>query len=69
MTTATTTKTPRSKQDWIDDDGFFLFGKHSGEIIEHVARNDPSYIRWIVSEVDDITDGDRQILETLLNRR
>jgi hypothetical protein len=52
--------------DWIDHRGRFAFGKHKGELIEKVAADDPSYIRWIVGEVEDISDEDRNLLAVQL---
>lgn len=49
-------------RDWIDSQGRFAFGKHKGELIEDVASDDPSYLRWVVSEVEDISDEDRSLL-------
>lgn len=54
--------------DWIDGNGFFIFGKHKGETIEYVTRHDPGYVQWIIDNVENISDGDRHILQTLLDR-
>lgn len=51
---------------WIASDGTLMFGKHKGEMIERVVRDDPDYIRWIVESVEDIEDDEREILTTLL---
>lgn len=50
---------------WLDDDGCFRFGKHDGEIAAVVAKEDPDYIEWVLSETD-ICDEDYEILEALL---
>lgn len=52
----------RSAAEWIDQQGRFIFGKHRGELVESVISEDPSYIRWIVNEVEDITEDDRDFL-------
>lgn len=54
-------------RDWIDDSGCFIFGKHEGETIKDVLLYDPSYLRWIVNDVDNISDVDRRIIQTQLN--
>lgn len=51
---------------WLDDDGCFRFGKHQGEFAEDIAREEPSYIRWALSEAEDMIEEDRETLEDLL---
>lgn len=53
-------------KDWLASDGTFLFGKHEGDDVESVAADDPGYLRWILDTVDDISDGDREVIETAL---
>lgn len=59
----------RGEREWLDVDGRFLFGKHEGESIERVRRDDPGYLRWIVETVEDICEGDREIIQAALRRR
>lgn len=67
----TTQDSPDTGRDWIDSQGQFIFGKHKGELVENVISEDPSYIRWIVSEVENISEDDRDFLSQQLkyNRR
>lgn len=58
-----------TQREWLSSTGEFLFGKHKDRLPEDVIRSDRSYIRWIVDEVEDILEEDRQILQALLNRR
>lgn len=59
-------------REWLDSSGRFMFGKYGptshddGELAEDVAREDPSYIRWIVNDVEDISDDDREVLSQYL---
>lgn len=55
-------------RDWIDNSGCFIFGKHEGEMVKDVLSRDPSYLRWVVDEVNNISDGDRRILQNQLDR-
>lgn len=59
----------RPSRDFLDSTGRFLFGKHKGELSDSVAATDPSYLRWIVNDVEDCSDEDREILATLLEQR
>lgn len=56
-------------RDWLTESGEFCFGKHAGEYVEDVARTDPEYLRWVVQEVERISDEDREVLATHLARR
>lgn len=58
-----------SSRPWLDSSGSFLFGKYKGLLAEDIAQDDSSYIRWIVNEVEDITEEDRQVLFQLLQYR
>jgi hypothetical protein len=53
-------------QDWIDSQVRFIFGKHKGTSVETVVDDDPSYVRWIVNEVENISDADRAVLRSYL---
>lgn len=55
-------------KDWISQAGTFLFGKYSGRTVGAVVADDPSYCRWIVETVENITDEDREMIATLLKR-
>lgn len=54
---------------WLDPSGYFLFGKYRNALAEDVAQDDPSYIRWIVNDVEDICEEDREVLSQLLTYR
>lgn len=56
----------RNGKDWLDSRGDFLFGKYKGESLEDIRETDPGYLRWIVEAVNDISDDDREIIETSL---
>jgi hypothetical protein len=67
-------KTEPTKE-WLDQSGRFLFGKYGpnrdsvndvGELAEDIAETDPGYIRWIVDNVEDILEIDRDILSQYL---
>ncbi len=53
-------------REWISSSGLFRFGKHKDEPIEEVLKDDPRYIQWIIDEVENIDEGDRSMLSTLL---
>lgn len=54
---------------WIDDDGTLLRGKHRNELVEDVARDDPSWLRWAVDTVEDMDEGDRDVMTAALAYR
>lgn len=56
-------------REWLDRDGAFLFGKHRGETVEKVSRDDSGYLRWVVETIEDIVEEDRDVIETMLQRR
>lgn len=57
-------------RDIIDPQGRLQFGRqHRGEDIESIAREDPQYLEWIVREVEDISDEDREVIQTALRFR
>jgi len=58
-----------SDKDWLDSRGNFLFGKYKGKSLEDVRDDDPGYLRWIVQEVEDISEDDREIIETIVRLR
>lgn len=60
---------PLADRRWLDNDGRFLIGKHKGELAEEVAVEDPSYVNWVVEEVEDIDDTDRETLDACLSFR
>jgi hypothetical protein len=61
---------------WLDDSGRFLFGKYGparstirnepGDQVIDVAKRDPSYLRWVLENVDDMDDEDRKVIEVAL---
>jgi hypothetical protein len=54
---------------WLDSSGYFLFGKYENALAEDVVQDDPSYVRWIVNDVEDICEEDREVLSQLLTYR
>lgn len=54
---------------WLDFGGYFLFGKYRNGLAEDIAKDDPSYVKWIVNDVEDICEGDREILSQFLTYR
>lgn len=54
---------------WLDSAGYFLFGKYKNSPAEDIVQDDPSYIRWVVNDVEDICEEDREVLSKLLNYR
>ena len=53
-----------SSKPWLDADGQFLFGKHRRSQVDTVCRDDPSYIRWLLETVDDMTTDDYEIISS-----
>lgn len=47
---------------WLDSDGKFLLGKHKGSLAERVVTTDHSYIQWLVDNVENMNEEDREIL-------
>lgn len=54
---------------WLDTSGRLVFGKHRGRLAEEVAEEGPVYLRWIVDEVEECNEKDREVLSALLARR
>lgn len=57
---------------WLDSGGYFIVGKYSGPnpaSVEDVAQEDPRYLRWIVNEVEDISEEDRDVIAAHLALR
>lgn len=54
---------------WLDENGFFLFGKHSDEEVNDVAQEDSPYLHWILDNVDDIDEEDREVIKSALKFR
>lgn len=57
-------------REWLDSGAYFKFGKYgppNPAPVEDVAREDPSYLRWILENVDDIFHEDRDVIETALH--
>lgn len=60
---------PIQYREWLDSGGYFLFGKYgppNPAHVEDVAREDPSYLRWILENVEDINHEDRDVIEAAL---
>lgn len=56
-----------SSRTWIDAAGKLIRGKWGGTAVEEVAREEPSYLRWIVSSTN-VCDEDALIIEEHLKR-
>jgi len=61
---------------WIDDDGKFAwsdgksiinFGNHEGKTLEHMSKNEQSYLRWIISK--DFSSEVKQIVNEAIDGR
>jgi hypothetical protein len=44
------------------------FGKHKGNPISYIARNDPTYLRWCLREIQNLRPWLRAEMETELER-
>jgi uncharacterized protein (DUF3820 family) len=42
------------------------FKKYHGEVWEWVVDNDPSYVKWVLSNVDDLDEDLRRALEAVI---
>lgn len=60
-------ETETELKEWLDQSGCFLFGKYEGEYAEEIAETDPQYIRWIVNDVENIVESDREVLAQYLS--
>lgn len=53
--------------DLIDDTGCLQFGKaHRGSDINDIAADDPSYLHWMLNNVDDLSEDDREVIRVAL---
>lgn len=53
--------------DIIDDAGRLQLGHvHRGEDINDIAIDDPGYLHWMLNNVDDLTEEDREIIRVAL---
>ena len=53
--------------DLIDDAGRLQFGKaHRGSDINDIAADDPDYLHWMLDNVDDLTESDREVIRAAL---
>lgn len=53
--------------DLIDDSGRLQFGRaHRNEDINDIAADDPSYLTWMLNNVDDLTESDREVIRVAL---
>jgi hypothetical protein len=53
--------------DWLDADGHFNRGKHRGEYLDVVGRDEPSYLRWVL-DTGDCSQEDEAIIRATLRR-
>lgn len=53
--------------DLIDDAGRLQFGHaHRGEDINDIAADDPSYLTWMLNNVESLTESDREVIRAAL---
>lgn len=53
--------------DLIDDAGRLQFGKaHRDEDINDIAADHPDYLTWMLNNVDDLTEDDREVIRVAL---
>ncbi len=45
----------------------FKFGKHKGKTLQEVAKNDASYLRWMLTSMDNLDDDLRYSINKVLN--
>lgn len=57
-----------STRSWLDNGGRFRFGKHVGETVYDVALRDYGYLLWILEDVDDCDEEDRELIHTLVKQ-
>jgi len=56
-----------SNHDLIDDAGRLQFGKaHRNADINDIAADDPGYLYWMLNNVDDLTEDDREVIRVAL---
>jgi hypothetical protein len=55
--------------EWIDADGAFTKGKHRGRLVEDIAAEEPSYLRWILDAVEGLDEEDRALLTGYVDLR
>jgi hypothetical protein len=61
-----------TSREWLDESGRFKFGKYGpkgnkpGQLAENVALMDHSYVQWIINNIEDMDEGDRGVLSSLL---
>lgn len=58
-----------TREDWIDNSGRFIRGKHKGELAFDIVQSDRQYVQWIVNEAENIHEDDRDLLSLLLTQR
>lgn len=53
--------------DLIDDAGRLQFGnKHRGSDVNDIAADDPNYLHWMLDNVDDLSEDDREVIRAAL---
>lgn len=56
-----------ANNDIIDDTGCLNFGKlHRGKDINDIATEDPGYLLWMLRNVEDLTEDDREVIRVAL---
>ena len=54
---------------FVDEDGCFLFGKHKGEYLDDLAREEPSYLKWCLESIGELPESVREDIEGALGGR
>lgn len=52
----------------IDESGRLTIGKYRGSLAYDISRSDPSYLRWMLENFDDMDEEDASLIELLLSQ-
>jgi len=55
-------------KDWLDHNGYLLFGKYKGELVSDIACRDPGYLRWIIDDPSRCCAADETVIRATLRR-
>ncbi len=61
-------KKPKLTRECLDSNGCLLFGKYRGQSAYDIVRKDSQYLTWLIDEVEDLDEQDREIISQLLNQ-
>lgn len=56
---------PDGKFHWVEGEVTFTFGKHKGQALKNVVREDPGYLQWMAGKAD-FPDGVKTIIRDAL---